>query len=679
MRKILLILLTFAALRLSAVPAYPVADTLLTAGGSPIAVVLQGDEHGHWYEDHDGNTYELDADGHLIPLDTNTSGRRALASQRRAASAANLLTTFPTLGNVRSVVILVNFKDNKFSSATPRDDFNRMLNERGYADNQAVGSAQDYYYACSNGQFKPQFDVYGPYELDSVMAYYGTNVNDVDGNPAQMIVDACTKANKDVNFSDYDLDNDGIIDNVFVYYAGYSEAEGAPSATVWPHRWTVMPVEIYGAKNGNTLSSRSQCTFDGKRVYGYACTAELKGKTGSLMCGVGVFCHEFGHVLGLVDLYHTQNSRKPTLNTWDIMDGGSYSDAQRTPPLFSAFERYVVGWETPRQILHPETVVLTQPSQDEEHKPDQQQSCLIADGKYNFSPASPSPSEYFVLEYRKKQGWDAFIPGEGLLIWHIDFNRSKWTANTINNYDDRQQTYQSHMGVYLEHPTLEYSTPGLPFTDEHKFIPKMWNGHYLAADSVTNNKVGDDDVKFDYMGGLYLDLSQPTLDSITHVTQTSMTLNWTDNRDQISRDTTQFHYEIVAYYDYNGDTIAHYQSTADRTYQLLDLKAGYYVNAKVRACIQTPYYEKVTPWSNVMGETTLMYESSKQLPHFIENGTLYIVKSDASEPLLVFDGRGYKVAQYNTGVNAEPVNLHDLPYHTVLIFRQGSRYLKWTY
>ncbi len=678
MRKLLIaILFLLVSTVLSAIPALPVREMLPTSDGNVVAVTLAGDEHGHYYIDDLGNGYQLGSDG-VLQRDASQSTRR-VAARREAARRAALLTTFPTLGTVRSVVILVNFTDKKFSSATPQDDFSRMLNDIGYSENGAVGSAKDYYHACSNGQFRPQFDVYGPYELDHDMAYYGTNVNGVDGNPAQMIVDACAKANNDVNFSHYDLDNDDFIDNVFVYYAGYSEAEGAPSAAIWPHRWTVMPVEIYGSKNGNTQSSKQQCTFDGKLVLGYACTSELKGKTGNNMCGVGVFCHEFGHVLGLVDLYHTTSSKKPTLGNWDIMDGGSYSDSQRTPPLFSAFERYVVGWETPRQIMHPETVHLTPPSQDEENRPDEQQSCIIADGVYNFNPAYPSPSEYFVLEYRKKQGWDKFLPDEGLLIWHIDFNRDKWHLNTINNYEDRQQTYHSHMGVYLQHPANDNTTPGQPFKNGDRFVPTMWNSHALLADSVTNIRISGSDLTFDFMGGLELDLTPPTLDSITHITQNSMRLNWTDHRDDVSQDTTNYQYEIIAYYDYNGDTVANYIKSKDLTHELLNLKAGYYVSAKVRTLITLPYYERVTPWSNLMAETTLMYENAKQLPHFIENGVLYVVKNDAQKPLLLFDATGRKIAEYNTCVNAEPVDLSRLSHQTVYIFRQGSRYLKWVW
>ena len=440
-----------------------------------------------------------------------------------------------------------------------------------------------------------------------------------------------------------------------------------------------MPSEIYGS-SANINATRQACTFDGKRVYGYACTAELKGNSGNSQCGIGVFCHEFAHVLGLVDLYHTTSSKtRPTLGSWDIMDSGSYSNEGRTPPMFSAFERFVVGWETPHQLLHPETVDLTAPSQDEMHKPDQQQSCVIADGVFNFVPATPTPSEYFILEYRKKVGWDAFLPDEGMLIWHIDFDITSWRKNVINNYSDRAQSYASHMGVYLQHPQGEITTPGAPYKDGDRFVPKLWNSHALAADSITDIKIKDDIMSFNFMGGLYLDLTPPVLDSITHVSHASMMLNWTDWRTKESIDTTKYVYEVLAYYQYNGDTVANYAQTSECSYEILNLQSGYFIDAKVRTIVEMPYYTRATPWSNLLSEATLISEDGKHLPHFVEDGQLYIVKDNADDEILVYDVQGHNVGAVNSPRNAEPISLQTMLHGNVYIFRQGKKFLKWVW
>ena len=137
--------------------------------------------------------------------------------------------------------------------------------------------------------------------LSNGYAYYDTHV-------ARMIVEACNLvADQGVDMTQYDTDNDGRLDNVFVYYAGHNEAEGAASNTIWPHRSVV------------TTGDRVQ----GKLIYDYACTSELRGSAGTSMCGIGTFCHEFGHVLGLPDYYDTERSGAYTIGSWDIMCSGS--------------------------------------------------------------------------------------------------------------------------------------------------------------------------------------------------------------------------------------------------------------------------------------------------------------------------------------------------------------------
>ena len=134
-----------------------------------------------------------------------------------------------------------------------------------------------------------------------------------------MVIDACNLAASDgVDFSQFDTDGDGIVDNVFVYYAGYNEAEGGPENSVWPHRWEL----------------ERRLTIDGVRVKGYACSSELRGNKGTIMCGIGTFAHEFSHVYGLVDYYATDGGGHHTLSMWSIMDDGAYLNEGRTPNSF---------------------------------------------------------------------------------------------------------------------------------------------------------------------------------------------------------------------------------------------------------------------------------------------------------------------------------------------------------
>nr|MBP6662505.1 M6 family metalloprotease domain-containing protein [Paludibacter sp.] len=272
----------------------------------------------------------------------------------------------------------------------------------------------DYFKDNSMGLFDPQFDVVGPFKLPQLMSYYGENdASELDKNPRQMVIDACKLASENgVNFADYDTDKDGIVDNVFIYYAGYNEAEGAPKNTVWPHRWSLA--------NYNTK-------FNGVAVYDYACTSELQRTSGSLMCGIGTFCHEFGHVLGLPDYYATNDGTHQTLSYWNIMDYGPYLNSGRTPPSYSAFDRFYLNWLVPTEIKASGEYSL------DNLNTTNKAYIFTQSGNHNLDGANPSPVEFFSLENRQKIGWDSYLPGHGMLLSHIYYNAADWADNGPNN------------------------------------------------------------------------------------------------------------------------------------------------------------------------------------------------------------------------------------------------------
>ncbi|MDD3320756.1 MAG: M6 family metalloprotease domain-containing protein [Paludibacter sp.] len=321
---------------------------------------------------------------------------------------------YPISGTPKSIVILVNFTDVTFTVANTKTAFTNLLNEKGYATNGGTGSARDYFRDNSTGVFDPEFDVVGPYNLDHDMSYYGANdASDNDSNPRQMVIDACAKAAAaGVDFSQYDTDNDGVVDNVFIYYAGYNEAEGGPENSIWPHRWT--------------LANKST-KFNNVAIYDYACTSELRSSSGQNMCGIGTFCHEFGHVLGLVDYYATDGAEHHTLYTWNIMDTGAYLNNGRTPPSYSAYDRFFIGWLNPVELKDFGEYTLDTLSTTNTAY------IITQDGNHNLNGANPSPVEFFTLENRQKVGWDRFLPYHGMLITRIYYNASTWDANTPNN------------------------------------------------------------------------------------------------------------------------------------------------------------------------------------------------------------------------------------------------------
>ena len=199
------------------------------------------------------------------------------------------------------------------------------------------------------------------------------------------------------------------IDKVFVYYAGYNQAEGGGASTIWPHRsYIVTKVE-----------------FDGVRLGDYACTSELRSNAGGDMCGIGTFVHEFGHVLSLPDLYSTNYAGHETLGSWDVMDNGSYNNMGRTPPTYSAYERFYLGWLEPKQLMRDAKCELEPLSISNS-------AYLVADTIHDMNGANPNPKEFIMLENRQKVDHDG-VPAQGLLITRIVYNRYKWDDNTLNN------------------------------------------------------------------------------------------------------------------------------------------------------------------------------------------------------------------------------------------------------
>ena len=424
MKKTLSFLLyLLVSLGLYAVPAKPIIKTLTQPDGSIVEARLVGDENHHYYTTLDGEKidYSVQSTEYRVQSTDNelNSKKRVHPSTFNSQFSTFNLKRAPHQAE-RGLVILVEFKDLSFTKT--RQNFDDLLNKDGYNYNGATGSAMNYFKDASNGQYVPSFDVFGPYKLDRNMSYYGQNdASDLDMHPDQMVVDAIAKLAADktanVNFADYDTDNDGYIDNIFVYYAGYGENEGAPANTIWPHAWEVYDEYVTG-----------QLVYNGKTLKGYACTSELQGINGSTMCGIGTFCHEFSHVLGLPDWYVTDySSTHKTPGDWDLMDAGAYLNDGNTPPTYSAHERFYLGWLTP-EILNVEGEFEL-----EEIQKSNKAYIITSSGTHNLDGGNPNPKTYFLLENRQNTGWDRYLPGHGLMISKTVYDEDDWSNNIPNN------------------------------------------------------------------------------------------------------------------------------------------------------------------------------------------------------------------------------------------------------
>ena len=485
MKKIGL-LIVFSALVCSvwAVPARKGGIVKTQPDGSQITVYQYGDEHFHWITNEKGDWLKMDNDGFYRVTEALSAEQveaRRVASSKRAAMAAYPLNVAP-----RGLVILVNFTDAAFE--TEKAEMDSMLIGTNYSRNYSYvyrnktynissqGSARQYFKDASNGQYNPQFDIVGPITVSNKFSYYGQNNSAGQDKQAEKMIDeACKLADTECNvdFSQYDNDGDGYVDFVFVIYAGYGEADGGASNTIWPHAWNLY-----------TAAGR-KCEVDGKIVDLYACGNELDYYS-KKHTGIGTFCHEFSHVLGLPDLYVTNYATHNTLNEWDIMDYGPYNNDGNTPPTFSAYERFFMGWLQPRLIVDPENVVLKDLQQNNE-------ALLIStDDEHNLIGNDPKPTTFYVIENRQQENWDEYLPGHGMMLTKIQYNYNKWYQNTVNNTSGK-------MGVDLIEAKGRTSDYGKA-TDLFPAGASQYLG--IAGHAIEAIEEVDGVIKFKYKGGV---------------------------------------------------------------------------------------------------------------------------------------------------------------------------------
>lgn len=384
---------------------------------------------------------------------------------------------FLTKGKVKTLVILVSFSDLPFAVTDPNQAFSRSLNETGYSDNGATGSVRDYYFENSNGQFEPDFDVIGPVVLSGTSAYYGRDSADFDYHAPDMVWEACQQADTlfNTDFTQYDQNGDGALDNVFVIYAGYDQAQFPSSSDlVWSHKYSLS----------------GKVAIDGKKIYTYACTSELRKNNGANPASIGTFCHEFGHVIGLPDFYKTMGNGIAVMKNYFLMDSGNYNNDGNTPPSLSAIERMLMGWITP-SIMSNKAATYSLPS--------------IQENKAFQIPTS-TPGEYFFLETRAPLKWDNTSQvealGYGLLIYHVDRSASylsRWENDpgTINNDDMHRCCYA--IKATLNKWAFQQETQK-SFSDDTEPSALDWNDEATET-PLTNISLINNVVTFDVSGG----------------------------------------------------------------------------------------------------------------------------------------------------------------------------------
>lgn len=516
MKKLLLVILV-CSFSIFARPAKPTIIQYQQSNGYSLNIRLYGDENFHYVKSVDGYTLlhnangdleyaVLDKDGNLQlsgilaknPVDRtvdevkflNDSGTERIFSETQR----KYLTEFyrakrkiakrflkPSSVEIKLPVLLIQYPDKKFTYKV--QDFEMLMNQTNYL---GIGCVKDYYAANSFGKMIATSIVSGIFTAKNNLAYYGANDSyGYDIRPHHLVREAVDSAYiKGLDFSQFDNDKDGYVDVVIVIFAGYGEDAGANSNTIWSHSWYL---------SGDPSDDKS-VTYNGVKIDNYTIQPELEGASGSTICGIGGIVHEFGHALGLPDWYDTDYDDAKTggqafdLGYWDVMAAGCWNNDSKTPSNHGAYSKILLGWQDAK-LLNKDTSI-TLPNAN--------------DNNISYKFYSGDKNEFFLLENRQQVGWDLYIPGHGMLIYHVDsvYIDDHWGDNSINVNPNHQgldieeadniRTEATYEGDHFPGSAKKYE-----FSDKTTPNAKAWNGA-LSKKRVFNIKENNGIITFDF-------------------------------------------------------------------------------------------------------------------------------------------------------------------------------------
>jgi M6 family metalloprotease-like protein len=475
-------------------PAVPDTIVFTQPDGSRISISLKGDENRHWAITADGYTIVLDkngyytyamhdAEGNLVSSEVVVHGmgerntkelafiskirkglfynkQQVAREKSKKLSQIDVGKSFPSKGSNKLACILVSFNDLPFSGTA--SDFYDLFNMPGYSHDGAQGSVRDYYKEVSYGKLDLNTDVYGTYKLSHNRAYYGSAAG--EGGVSEMVAEAVGLADGDIDFSKYDNDGDGVVDGVYIVFAGLSEDSGGPEEAIW--------------SCCNQMAD--SVVHDGFSFSGFGCSGEFRDFSNNIV-RIGVICHETAHVMGAVDYYDTNGSADGEYTgtgSWDLLATGCNNNSGITPSSPNAYVRtQVFKWATPT-FLNSAKKGITMKNSSENPV------------FYYFE--TPETDENFFLENKSRTGFDKYIPGEGLLIYHRDegyFNNREHPqglypvcasagmdpAGTPASYGNINDSLCLYTGNYGSGAFTPYTLPST----------KSWGGKY-AYGQLTN-------------------------------------------------------------------------------------------------------------------------------------------------------------------------------------------------
>lgn len=320
-----------------------------------------------------------------------------------AIMATNVSSAAPSTGNISVAFIMVGFDDQDFQDEYDKDYFE----DTAFA---STNSMWDYYDEVSKGALNIEGEVFGPYTLDG-------NEADYSGTTTDFVEESVAIADDDIYYPDFDA--------IMAIHSGPGGESSGNSDNLWSLHWTFRgtPIETDDVdEDGEDHVIRKISQVPEYQLVG-----------GDERNPLGVWCHEFGHELYLPDFYDTDQSSEGVGN-WAVMAAGAWGNNGETPVYFSAFSRIWLGWDEATLVDDDISNLVIEP---------------VSEGgeiyKLPIPGNSSNSKEYFLLENRQQTRYDTYLPGEGLLIWHIDEEvmDSKWDSNTVNNDEE-------HKGMDLE-------------------------------------------------------------------------------------------------------------------------------------------------------------------------------------------------------------------------------------
>lgn len=495
-RQLTTILLTIIAVTAMAIPAKRgFWKTITLVDGTQVRAELRGDknfcfmvdEAGNRYVRNDSATYRLVTDDEVTAKQNKSRARRAAKRACYSSTADGLgeygkmsMGAVPSIGSYTIPVIMVQFSDQQFKSSTTVAKMNRYYNTEGYAEETGcVGSVRDYFKSQSHGMFVPTFDVVGIVTLDESYVTYGNDSDpyeSIDDNIDQLPRDAVAAAvdQLGVDFSRYivpagDTNHKAGVPLVCILYAGKGQATESESdensQLIWPCEWDCD--EDMSGTHFNSWFVGNELYYDGE------------------LNGIGTFCHEFGHALGLPDFYCTNYNYEndDPFSNWSIMDTGSYVEDGYAPIGYTAYEKSYMGWLKLIELEGDGEKTLQAPADA---------------GEGSAFIIKNSGTETFILENRQPGTWyPRSSHGSGLMLSRIAYSQTTWDNNTLNNTKNKKRAYiVTANGAKLDYSSSQANLYGNGVNNITSL--KLYNGSSKTVSIKDITKNSDGTITFTY-------------------------------------------------------------------------------------------------------------------------------------------------------------------------------------